>query len=829
MHFGIFSMQKSSERLAALREYVNQMDAGQNLPLPMELLAMPHSMYATIECIRRMAEVTDANDPSYPAAVNGVFAPENLYAIQKIALVRAIAYVISNGSEEWVVDEQHEEPSPDASETHDLNPYPTGRRCIDHQKNASPVAQLQALPCGIGKTTVIVYFAMLTGRSALILTKTRDQAQDIVRFILNRTNIRLYFDVKYFKANLSDDVAMEKEHARDNGIKATDVLSAAMPNALHVLANGAGILVCDAFLSTMTGAGAKNRIDLARAVLMSRWNTMVVDEVDAVMAPQGRLPFTNGVALYTADEDKVASAETPDRHYYRAMFDYFLGVSGTLFRRDSTGGDVLRAFGRTTYSQTAVAMEERGLLAKLAFRVVRCGGPLANAHWTRAMAHRLREVKAPACSVAKLVVVEQLVKFFRLHGMKVMIFTEHKLEFGMLQTLFGDDAIFVCGAVGEVDDRDEKIIDFLRPVSKSSRTVLCSTAIAGTGFDCPELFVVILLKSNSSGSTIRQRCARSGRALKPRCLAFDIVDYDEHDWVPNAESGLALKDCIPGRYDQFFADGYTHQMQVVDAPQLLDDLRDYVTRRGIVYNGVRLDQHVDVKPFIFSSPLLNLDGENVLMHLIRMLWLSALERAAQKYASVFADCVDVRSQTCRNEEAERERVAKREAAARKQRAKRLGKLLTQGGRRDLAASSSAAPKPKPTSQSRTVVSDLDAIPVEFMAKSHATCGKACWTDLSAERRKRKKHEDEASAVPIPKLIDAVAEAFATAGYERPVGEQAIWEAVKALRKRTNAERAAHNQAFNELRDDIFAAVDDMKSVHPNPPLLGMECCFLHGS
>jgi superfamily II DNA/RNA helicase len=405
---------------------------------------------------------------------------------------------------------------------------------------------------------------------------------------------------------------------------------------------------------------------------------------------------------------------------------------------------------------------------------VRCG--VGDTSWTRAIAHEKRPNVnlAPFVSAAKLAVVDQLVRFFAVHGAKVMVFTESKFEFGILNELYGRCAVCLTG---DAKNREADIAAFRKRPSAEHRALWCSTSICTTGSDFADLVVVIMLHANTSPSQIRQKAGRCARKLTQRCYVFDVLDVDENEWVATAPSGKAIAN-VTKRYDRFIEDGYDEELQVVDAEDLIVQLNTYMNDVGVVYNGNRLDGATDTS-CVLTSPFDDATGDVALVHLILLLWHMATGTADVSYKSIFGS---------RKQQQQHKKATSSGSTSR----------FTNAA----AALSGRVRKPPKKKKVEEPTKTVCTVPSEWTATT-------------------KKHAD---AKP---LFEVVADALERAGKPRPEGGAETFKSFLELRESVKKVWSEHEAALEAVRFPLLSVVDKIhdsitKAGLRSPPVVGNE-------
>ena len=176
-------------------------------PLPLDLLVAPSSMWQAVLDARRLTGMEYDPAPFFDG--KSLFHPSRLFAQQKRAIVRAIAYFLYPKNAFWNDNIEADEDDSDAAAssgtsangTHAVPEAASSRRAFDEQ----PVQQRQTEPPGSGKTLVLFYVALLTSRNSLIVTDKRDNVIQLLQSALLHTRIAEHFALKVVRPNARED------------------------------------------------------------------------------------------------------------------------------------------------------------------------------------------------------------------------------------------------------------------------------------------------------------------------------------------------------------------------------------------------------------------------------------------------------------------------------------------------------------------------------------------------------------------------------------------------------------------------------------------------
>jgi len=809
-----------SARVERILAYVAELDAGVDAPLPVDLLKMEFSLYTYVEQYRQLAPASKRG----PALMEGYLSPGCLYPPQRRAIAVAVGYIVSNGDPRFV--EQpvlSEDVSAPTSKKHVV---PLGSRQLAHPVK-SPLAQLMSLPCGMGKTAIILWVCILTSRTILIITKTYDLAVDFVRFIITDTKIADYAPVKLLRS--------QGESSKRHDIPPHHIINDAETSvyASHLLDFNVGIAVSDVFLGQSFEKAAHKRLKLQQKTHQLWWDILAMDEFHELMSEQHRETLLEGLEADAALEDCTIDNKSTvsTRRRYKLRYSYMIGMSGTLKRTDGAEQRV-RTFAPITYSVRAIQLEQLRFLSPSVLRVVICRLP-DTPEFTWVTQAVKRTERAEICP-SKYACLDMLIGFFcGFLQMKVMVFGENKHVFAPVEGMF-PHALNIYGDSHTDGPRADLLRNFKAKVNAQQLPLWNTTQVCSVGADVDDCAVVISLHSNSSANTLKQRqgrCTRIGQATtggrRPsHCYFFDLLSNKEYSWVSGLKTGSVVNNSNPdmrARYQRFFDDGMAYKLLVVEDVDLVAKMRAYVKDRGCVYDGMRIDggeaiplDRVVDSPLLCVSPFSN---DAILYHLVQQLFHKALSTkyccdTAFDHVFFFSKLVLAR----RAGSHANSHNGKLQAYHRAVEAWKKARLRALHQRKTLPP-----PPVLPSTSTRTADAN-DWLPNSTEPPPFFFPTFNCFMTTPKKASKTSKNKQE----PVL-LLDALVETFVGAGQPVAVDPKSVWTAMQALRLRVeeqrekwNAERTAWRTHLLELIEIAAEATPDSQTA----PLIEAHCTFL---
>ena len=428
-----------------------------------------------------------------------------------------------------------------------------------------------SIPCGGGKTAIIILLALLHGGPTLVITNNAENALQIVKTIISETNIHLFAKVKLIrlKTNGTKQVCessrpstggkqklplSEEDRILEDCIVKDTFVTDGEPNRRHFLPNGAchGITVLDFQSYKELPKSSDGRTSFRQKLYQSFWPLVLFDEADSVFTHDTQKAFGEGVRLDFDDNDGLGQRTriVPFR------FKHAVYMSGTWFRGDEAGREFLRNAGKTLYVERGVDLERRGLLAKVRVTTIVC----KDDEWAAPFMDENQQLRG--ASPDKCRILELLVTLHLYYGHKIMIFSRYLSQVATLRNMF-PSAFVVDGAS---PDRERLKRDFL---SKKG-AIWATTSIGSRGFDTPDVSVVINFANyGESPAKLSQRMGRALRDFYQQAWMYDLVSGKDQNWC---KSGIIDDIRMAERYAILKHDGYLPRMNVL----LSEDVRGRV-------------------------------------------------------------------------------------------------------------------------------------------------------------------------------------------------------------------------------------------------------------
>lgn len=831
---------RKADRLDAILGYVARIDAGVDEPLPADLLAQPYSLYEFAKQWRVRAAAR-GGAPAPPALAPGYLSPERLYLPQRRAISVALGYFISGGDARFV-EKPKLAPTAPVEDAPPKELAKLGARKIAHAVD-EPLFQLQSLPCGIGKTAILWWISILTGRTACVITRSSSLAVDFVRMVLHDTGTEHYAPVYLLRAHCSSE---KKPELPDHNIL-SDVDVGAFKT--HLLENRIGIVVADIYMGQAFDNASAARTKMQRIAHSLCWDVLALDEFDALMSEQSRRTLLDGLEAEALPEDceidGVHAVSTKRR--YPISYQNAIGMSGTLERTDGAEQRV-REMAPITYSVRAIELEQQGFLAPSVLRVVRCALPDSPEFtW---VAESVRAIERPEACPSKYAMLDQLVGFFcGFLSLKVMVFGESKHVFAPAEGLF-PHGVNIIGDSHTDGLRAAAVRQFKARVSADQLPLWNTTQVCSVGADFDDCKVVVLLHTHGSANMMRQRMGRATRVCERRkdgtskthCYMFQLVGRNE-------EGAECIRARAPGPmdappllpkgsadiYERFFDDGMAYKLLLVDDHALVAKMKAYVMNVGCVYSGERVDGGGDGMPLerVVATTMLDAaPGKNdaVLYHMVQQTLHKALatkhKSCPKAFKKVFHSNRLFREKTEARAANDAQAAERRYAAecvkvkASRYRALATGRHLPALPTRPTASSagSSNGSAGVWTATSRFPPPELDPL-------------QNCCIGTPKSQQPSKGHGKRAheTVEPPPLLLDALVHLFKAAG--RPVERdaQAVWTEVCDLRDRVEVARDAWNAEREGWRKGLLEVINTMMQCAEEGaelPLIGEEVKFL---
>lgn len=772
------------------------------------LMKQPTSMWAAAEALRASFPETYAVDLVPPESI---FHPTNLMPHQKIAISRAIGYILYPNARDWRVDdgegeedalfEEEESLVQNTQRAIQLKQIPES--CHSVVKNA-PSMQCQVAPPGTGKTCVAIYIALFAGRNALIMTDSQQNEVQLIKSITEHTNIAVYFPVKLIRSNAKEDGSVSQVH--DDLI----IRNPPAPESLHVLGNGGmhGIGVIDVnMFKNFEQLSSLVRSMLRTCLFRSHFDVFVVDEADSVFAEEVRRSFLYGVVGQPSQYEVQASANgILGNLRYKIGYNKFVAMSGTWHRGDRAGYCFLRSLGPITYSIKSRQLEELGLLAKMTVCMVRC------VERRQVVQEAINAYAMETLTPEKMRILERIVRLHVSHGQKIMIFSNRHWHLRLLERMFP----FALAPSGDTPKDEYLRIErmFKEGVYQLHPLVWITINKGEIGFDVPDTSVVInVVNAGESPSRLRQRMGRASRRMYKFGWFYDLVSDGETNWAHRlaGEDAMSTEELKANarRYKLFFKDGYGPELVRLTSEELAERIE---THLGALEESAdeAMQEVFNTAYTLWKGAVFSTHYELATVdHLISCVWGSFYQTDEERRdESLF----DTQSQlACRKRDEDREKVAEAQRVREKKRKRKsLVPIKIRGSSKPKApaAASSAASSTSSAPSAPSAPSALPSTQQVLLSEAEYLERYKMPTAFSANAALRQALVDTLGALP------AGVQFIPPNGVADP---QQLWVSIMTLRARFN------EQQFNSDKNRV--------SMCKNPLQFGDDtqekCTFLH--
>ena len=435
-----------------------------------------------------------------------------------------------------------------------------------------------SIPCGGGKTAVMVLMSVIHGGNCLIVTNNVENALNILKTVIKQTNIHQFVPVrlirptidKQFEKKSKDKPISEEQTFLNRFIVKEDVLSDGEASRRHFLPNGGvnGITIADVCAFKAISKSSDSRTTLRRLIFQSHWSLVLFDEADAVSTKDFRDAMENGAMLNFDDGDGFGNI----LRHVPLRANHIVYLSGSWHRgQDDEGRRFLRDAGKMIYMCKSVDLEETGLLAKVAIAVIIC----KDDDWTIPLIEKKKpnERNAPlkGMSIEKCRVLERLLTMHLFYGHKIMIFSRYVSQLDTLAKLF-PNAFTVKGATHAREVVKEEF-------KSEIGAIWATTTIGDRGFDVPDVQVVINLTNyGESPGKLFQRLGRALRNYYKKAWFYDLISPIDQPFAASGERSDVLS---APRYSIIKNDGYGDRVKVIKSEQVEDLFIAELSKRSI--------------------------------------------------------------------------------------------------------------------------------------------------------------------------------------------------------------------------------------------------------
>jgi len=456
----------------------------------------------------------------------------------------------------------------ETSTTHESADADTQPSEIAHVARVFPVPKSRSckmsIPCGGGKTAIMILTAIVHGGNCLIVTNNVENALNILKTIVESTNVHLVVPVRLLRptshdkqfspepsAKVKGQVESEENALIDSMIIKEDVISDGDASRRHFLPNGGanGITIADVCCFKPLTNSSNARTTLRRLLFQSHWSLVQFDEADAVSTKDFRSAMINGVVLNFDDGDGRGNV----KRHVPLRADHVVYLSGTWHRGlDDEGRRFLRDAGKMLYVRRSVDLEVHGLLAKVAIASIVCRDDDWSAPFTAGNA-QLRGMSAEKCRVLELLISLHL--FF---NHKIMVFSRYISQVETLATLFPDAFVVHGTTIGRESLKNSFKVQ--------TGVIWATTTIGDRGFDVPDVQVVINVANyGESPGQLFQRTARCLRLSHKLAWMYDLTSPTDQPWSGRCNPTEIIS---APRYSILASEGYRDRIHVLESASI---------------------------------------------------------------------------------------------------------------------------------------------------------------------------------------------------------------------------------------------------------------------
>lgn len=449
-----------------------------------------------------------------------------------------------------------------------------------------------SVPCGGGKTAIMLLLAIIHGGNCLIVTNNVENALNILKTIIFQTNIHLVAPVRLIRPAANDKQFASEKKGKNNQDQAfvnsfivkEDSVSDGDASRRHFLSNSGinGVTIADVCSFKAIANSSDARSTLRRLIFQSHWRLVQFDEADAVSTKDFREAMENGSIMNFDDGDGRGNI----LRRVPLCADHIVYLSGTWHRGlDDDGRRFLRDAGKMIYMCKSVDLEETGLLAKVAIASIVC----KDDDWTMPFLNDRQndDRRAPlrGMSVEKCRVLERLVTMHLFYGHKIMIFSRYVSQVDSLAKMF-PNAFVVKGATSNREELKEQF-------KAKMGAIWATTTIGDRGFDVPDVQVVINLSNyGESPGKLFQRMGRALRALlgyQKKAWFYDLLSPIDQPFAASADRASILS---APRYSILVNDGYGDRVRVMKSEQVKELVLAELELESEQLPSIAYDYHV---------------------------------------------------------------------------------------------------------------------------------------------------------------------------------------------------------------------------------------------
>ena len=426
-----------------------------------------------------------------------------------------------------------------------------------------------SIPCGGGKTAIISLLAALHGGSTLIITNNFENACQVLRTIIEKTNIAKFTPVRLLKSGIVAKSCTTKslsETEKKFLMSQSQIKGYCDRELEHILPNGgsSGIIITDINMFKDAANSSIDTTSLREQLLRSLFNFVIFDESDAVFTTSVREVFEYGLV---AKDPLRGDTLVPFR------YEHLLLLSGTDERNnDEVGNAFLDRIRPLLYKVKSKEVEEEGYISKLTIVSVDCSTP--SLEMSKQCETHIENVKNSSSDIRavppeKLRVLERIVAVHAIYAHQIMVFCEHYAYVDVTNSLIRN-ALVVRGHLSGESSRSNltsKDVDLSTEFVAGG--ILVTTKMYERGYNNKNVAVVI----NLSMASHTKQFQRAGRALRLADGKTKAWFYDLHVQAHQVQ--------IHKKYETFYNEGYAGDIHHVSSADFCKRADDHLLRAKV--------------------------------------------------------------------------------------------------------------------------------------------------------------------------------------------------------------------------------------------------------
>lgn len=426
-------------------------------------------------------------------------------------------------------------------------------------------------PVASGKTAIALVMIICRAMSTAFVTNKPKNAEQVLKFIVEHTNILFYIPVNLLSMNLS-----KNQHVKSR--MTIPGLGKYKFMRHFFMGSEAGIVIMDRNLfMPPADKTVDDRKDCIYQANYSDYDLLIIDEATDNATPK----FVEAIEGQMLVQGHMDGLDKKFNFTIKCKYTMMVMLCGVFYRPEENGGEFLRKFPIINEPLSGSYMIRMGWIANPRYVVVLCredGEPN----------ECIREVSQEACKLAKasdelgnslrklatnrMLVLDSILRFHTTMNHKIIVFCERVEIVKTLHNLYGNSQT-MDGNTPD-DHRREIFKNFENP--ESGLNILITTNICGVGLDIPRIQVTVNISPYNTPAQERQRSGRSER----RCAEVSKPGQPKAAWnysispesdVVFAEDGVTVRK-LPDRMSLIKVDGLEDNIMVVREKELVQRL-----------------------------------------------------------------------------------------------------------------------------------------------------------------------------------------------------------------------------------------------------------------